>query len=225
MSRRRGPRSCSDFQRSASSETWTPTSPAVAFSSKKMWPPARPVPDGAALSIADHNLPQPNPNFVGRAAELEALRQALTATGRSAITQPRQAISGLGGIGKTQLALAYAYAHLGDYDLVRWLRAEEPSVLAADYAGLAATLGVDAATLDQAALIALVRDRLERRDRWLLVFDNANEPGSLDPYLPRTGGGHVLVTSRWQDWEGTAAALELTLLPEAEATSLLGSFA
>ena len=182
---------------------------------------ARQVPDGSPFPVAEHNLPQPNPNFVGRTAELEALRQALTATGRSAITQSRQAISGLGGIGKTQLALAYAYAHLGDYDLIRWLRAEEPSVLAADYAGMAPALGLDPGMPDQAALIAAIRGKLERTDRWLLVFDNAGEPGSLDAYLPRIGGGHVLITSRWQEWEGTAAALELEVLPEAEAVALL----
>ena len=183
-------------------------------------PPARAAPDAHAL-LAEHNLPQPNPNFVGRAAELATLRQALTATGCSAITQPRQAISGLGGIGKTQLALAYAYTHLGEYDLIRWLRAEEPSVLAADYAGLAPTLGLAPGPTDQATLVAAVRGRLERGQRWLLVFDNAVQPGALDPYLPRTGGGHVLVTSRWQDWEGTAAALELELLAECEAVALL----
>ena len=163
-------------------------------------PAARPVPDGSPFPVSEHNLPQPNSNFVGRTVELETLRQALTATGRSAITQSRQAISGLGGIGKTQLALAYAYAHLGDYDLVRWLRAEEPSVLAADYAAMAPALGLDRGMPDQAALVTAIRGKLERTDRWLLVFDNAGEPGALDPYLPRTGGGHVLVTSRWQDW-------------------------
>ena len=184
-------------------------------------PAARPVPDGSPFPVSEHNLPQPNSNFVGRTVELETLRQALTATGRSAITQSRQAISGLGGIGKTQLALAYAYAHLGDYDLVRWLRAEEPSVLAADYAAMAPALGLDRGMPDQAALVTAIRGKLERTDRWLLVFDNAGEPGALDPYLPRTGGGHVLVTSRWQDWEGTAAPLELEMLPEAEAVALL----
>ena len=60
-------------------------------------PAARPVPDGSPFPVAEHNLPQPNSNFVGRTVELETLRQELTATGRSAITQARQAISGLGG--------------------------------------------------------------------------------------------------------------------------------
>ena len=188
-------------------------------------PPARPMarqaPDGSPYPVAEHNLPQPNLNFVGRAAELKVLRQALSATGRGAITQSRQAISGLGGIGKTQLALAYAYAHLGAYDLIHWLRAEEPSVLAADYAGLAPALGLTPSVPEQAALIAAIRGKLERADRWLLVFDNATEPGALDAYLPRSGGGHVLITSRWQDWESSAAALELEELPEADAVALL----
>jgi hypothetical protein len=76
------------------------------------------------------------------AEPLASLEQALAGTGRTAITQP-QAITGLGGIGKTQLALHYAYDHLGDYDLIRWLPAEEPATLAAAYTGLSRNLWVD----------------------------------------------------------------------------------
>jgi TIR domain len=105
---------------------------------------ARMVKHEPRFPLADHDLPQPDRAFVGRTAELAALRKALTAGGRTAITQPH-AITGLGGIGKTQLALHYAYAYLADYDLVRWLRAEEPAALAVDYAALAPTLGLDPA--------------------------------------------------------------------------------
>ena len=98
-----------------------------------------------SFPIPDHNLPLPTRSFVGRGEELEELHRALVGTGRSAITQPR-AITGLGGVGKTQLALHYAYAHLTDYDLIRWLRAEEPATLAADYAGMAPALGLDPET-------------------------------------------------------------------------------
>lgn len=173
----------------------------------------------APFPVPRHNLPQPNRAFVGRTTELDALAQALVATGRSAITQPR-AITGLGGIGKTQLALAYAYTHLAGYDLIRWLRAEEPAVLAADYAGVAPALGLDPETPDQAALIAAIRSRLEGQERWLLVFDNATEPRSLDPYLPRTGSGHVLVTARRTDWR-SISQLPLGVMPEGEALELL----
>ena len=146
-------------------------------------PAARPVPDGSPFFVAEHNLPQPNSNFVGRTVELETLRQELTATGRSAITQARQAISGLGGIGKTQLALAYAYAHLGT-TTCPLVAGRGAAVLAANYASMAPALGLDPCARST-ALIAAIRGKLERTDRWLLVFDNAGEPGSLDPYLPR----------------------------------------
>src|SRR5438045_3533214 len=156
----------------------------------------------------------------GSRRTLGVLSPDSAASGRAAITPPH-AITGLGGVGKTTLALRYAYAHLADYDLIRWLPAEEPATLAAAYAGLAAPLGLDPATPDQPALIAAIRARLERTPRWLLVLDNATDPASLDPYLPRLGAGHVLVTSRRQDWGEAAGTLELDVLPEDEAVALL----
>src|SRR3954451_10156250 len=170
----------------------------------------------APFPVPDHDLPRAAGPFVGRADELAALAERLAASGRAAITQPH-AITGLGGVGKTTLALRYAYAHLADYDLVRWLPAEEPATLAGAYTTLAAPLGLDPATQDQPALNAAVRTRLERTLRWLLVFDNATDPTSLDPYVPRLGAGHVLVTSRRQDWGEVAGALELDVPPEDQA--------
>src|SRR3954452_1088226 len=180
-----------------------------------------PFPFAAApFPVPDHNLPRAAGPFVGRGDELADLSLRLAASGRAAITQPH-AITGLGGVGKTTIALRHAYTHLRDYDLIRWLPAEEPATLAAAYAGLAAPLGLDPATPDQPALVAAVRSRLERTPRWLLVFDNATDPASLDPYLPRLGAGHVLVTSRRQDWGEAAGTLELDVLPEDEAVALL----
>ena len=177
------------------------------------------IPERSHFSIVEHNLPQPNRGFVGRAAELQALRQALANSGTANI-QP-QAITGLNGIGKTQLVLQYAYAHLGEYDLIRWLRAEEPSTLAADYTGLAAVLGMSPAASDQLALVAMIRAKLEATAGWLLVFDNAPEPGALRNFLPRIGRGHVLITSRRQHWEGTARTIALDVFSEEDAVRLL----
>ena len=137
-----------------------------------------------------------NPNFTGRDALLDELHERLT-NGRVALT----AVRGMGGVGKTQLALEYAYAHAGDFDLVWWLRAEEPATLLEDYAALAEPLGIaKAGEGDLAAVAEAVRQALTRRDRWMLVFDNATGPDELRDRLPQAGRGRVLITSRNPNW-------------------------
>ena len=137
-----------------------------------------------------------NPNFTGRDTLLDELHDKLT-NGRVALT----AVRGMGGVGKTQLALEYAYAHAGDFDLVWWLRAEEPASLLEDYAALAEPLGIaKAGEGDLAAVADAVRQALSRLDRWLLVFDNATGPDDVTGLLPRVGGGRVLITSRNPSW-------------------------
>ena len=148
----------------------------------------------------------------------ELRRLLLAGQGPAVLTQ---AITGLGGIGKTQTARAYAYRHLADYALVWWLRAETPATLAADYAALAGPLGLDPGTADQAQLTAAIRQRLQAMPGWLLVFDNVEDPALPRAWLPGTGGGHALITSRRTDWRGIAKALSLELMPEDEALQLL----
>jgi hypothetical protein len=155
------------------------------------------------------NVPHPrNPYFTGRGALLEALH------GRGGETRPvvlTQVLRGLGGIGKTQLALEYAYRYGGTYRLVWWVRAEEPEVLASDYAALAQALQLpQQAAQDQPEIIAAVRQWLERHEGWLLILDNAPEPAAVHAYLPRTTHGHILITSRHFAW-GRTAALRWTL--------------
>jgi hypothetical protein len=98
--------------------------------------------------------------------------------------------------GKTQLALEYAHRFMADYDLVWWVpseRAEETSVALADLARrLGLKVGDNVAEAAEAALEELRRDTTPH---WLLIFDNADDPKQLEPYLP-TGSGHVLITSR-----------------------------
>jgi tetratricopeptide (TPR) repeat protein len=166
-----------------------------------------------------HNLPPHNPDFVGREEPLTELRRLLTSgQGPAVLTQ---AITGLGGIGKTQTALAYCYRHLADYRLIWWLRAESPATLAADFATLAEPLGLDPAVADQEKLLFSIRTALQATDRWLLVLDNVEDPGLPRRYLPSTGSGHGLITSRRSDWHGLARALPLEDLPEPEAVRLL----
>jgi tetratricopeptide (TPR) repeat protein len=126
----------------------------------------------------------------------------------------------MGGVGKTQLALEYAYRHAGDLDLVWWLRAEEPATLLEHYAALADPLGLAQAS-EIAATVAAVRQALTRRDRWLLVFDNANAPNEIDDLLPRGAGGRVLITSRNPSWPFAAELGVPTLSREAAVRFLL----
>jgi tetratricopeptide (TPR) repeat protein len=160
-----------------------------------------------------------NPNFTGREDLLAALCAALTSGQPAALTQ---AIYGLGGIGKTQLAVEYAYRHAPEYSLVWWVRAEEPTTLAADYARLAQRLNLRERTAsEQAIVVDAVRAWLEQRPDWLLILDNATDLTSIEPYLPRSSTGHILITSRYPDWGEIAAPLQVAVLPNNEAIALL----
>ena len=164
-----------------------------------------------------------DPDFVGRADELATLERALAASGRSALTQPAS-VHGLGGVGKTLLAVEFAYRHADDYDAVLWLAAENPPVLASAFADLARELHLpEADEPDQNVRTAAVRRWLETHPRWLLVFDNAERREDLAPYVPRRLAGHVLITSRNPDWRPLAREVRIRPLPRADSITLLRS--
>ena len=134
------------------------------------------------------NIPhQRNPNFTGRDELLRQLREALGGGESAAITQ---AIHGLGGVGKTQLALEYVYRYANEYPLIWWVRSEGPESLNADFEALGKKLGVvpKEERSEQSEVVEAVRGDLEQRTGWLLVFDNARKPDeSVRFLLARTG--------------------------------------
>jgi hypothetical protein len=151
-----------------------------------------------------------NPNFPGRENLLNDLRAALTTKKSTALTQ---AIHGLGGIGKTQLVLEYAYRYASEYDTVWWMRAEEVSTCASDYAELARALDLpEKDAIEQSRIIVAVRDWLDHNPGWLLIFDNAQTVDDILFYLPRGFAGHVLITSRNPNWEGVSSPFEINVL-------------
>ncbi len=142
-----------------------------------------------------------NPNFTGRETILDELNEQLNAGGPTALT----AISGLGGIGKTQIALEYAYRHMSNYEVVWWLRTEKPESLMADYAQFAQARDLpEKDSQEQQVIVEAVRRWFGQNRGWLLVFDNAQNPDDIRGYLPRASTGQVLITSRYQSWRGVA---------------------
>jgi Tfp pilus assembly protein PilF len=164
------------------------------------------------------NAPLRNPAFTGRAEVLAELGRQL-ATGPVAVV----AMRGLGGVGKSQVALEYAYrmCEIGRYQLAGWVRADSQVAVAGDLAAMAPLLGIesDKPPGELAAMVVAVLG--ERRD-WLVVFDNAEAPGDLAGMLPR-GGGHVLITSRTRQWGRIAAQLDLEEFSRAESVAFMGT--
>jgi hypothetical protein len=188
--------------------------------------PAEQAPGGPRYPGADGPVPEiwnvgtRNAAFTGRGEALERLRDQLAGSGQ---TGPRpQVLHGLGGVGKTQVALEYAHRFKADYDLVWWVSAEQPDQIKTALSTLARRLGLKVGdSVTEAAEAAC--DALRRKEpfaRWMLIFDNADEPKELANYLP--GGGHVLITSRnHQDWAQLAASRELKVFTSAESVEHL----
>ncbi|VAW43597.1 hypothetical protein MNBD_CHLOROFLEXI01-4282 [hydrothermal vent metagenome] len=170
-----------------------------------------------------HHIPHPrNRHFTGREAWLTQLEETLKEGQTAVITQT---IAGLGGIGKTQLALEYCHRHLNSYSLIYWLAAENEVTLAESVSGLGIALGLPMAQLtNPQARLAAVKDALSSKpEPWLLIIDNADTlpPKVVAAVLPSTGQGHVLITSRSQHWDALAKVMRLDVFTPDEASHFL----
>lgn len=165
------------------------------------------------------NIPAPVRSFTGREHELDGLRAQLTQQQTAALV-PTTALHGMGGVGKTQLALAYAHRYQAQYELGWWIPSETEAAIAVGLGGLAGELDL-VADLPPNELAARLSALLAEEENWLLVCDNATSPAALGPYLPGAGRGHVLVTSRNPAWQGVADPLAVDVLALDEAAALL----
>ncbi len=162
-----------------------------------------------------------NALFTGREEQLARLFEQLHRSRPESLTRI-QAISGLAGIGKTQLALEYAYRYEHNYRAVFWIRAETHEVLLADFSMLASCLQLpEKDTQEQRRVVQAVRGWLATHSDWLLLLDNVENLTLLAEVLPTRPAGHILLTTRLQVTGTLAHRFDLNVLEQQEGVLFL----
>jgi tetratricopeptide (TPR) repeat protein len=162
------------------------------------------------VEVPASNIPIRVPkHFLGRDDALAAIETALAgAERRVAIT----ALHGLRGVGKTTVAAVYADHHRSDYRATWWIRAQTESSMRADLVALGVRLGwIGADEKEEDGLTAVLERLRYEGDSILLIYDNATDANTLEPYLPRGGACQVLVTSNAHAWRGIAEPVEISV--------------
>jgi hypothetical protein len=183
-------------------------------------PPTRGRPDspGPATQVVVGEIPREPPGFVTR--EMLSLLADAAGRGRVAVVC---AVTGLRGVGKTQLAAAYARQRVNEgWALVGWVNAETPDTLLAGLAWIASRLGVADPEGDSRQSARLLKEHLQTRaTAGLLVLDNASDPDGLRPFLPATGGTQVVVTSTEQAFAELGEAVDVSVFTRLESLRYL----
>lgn len=185
----------------------------------------------------------PNPNFVGRRNLLAEIDKYLLPSDTETADMAHQmrlfALCGMGGIGKTDLAVEYAFTRRSRFAAILWLDAGSPAQLAADFGRIASHLGLESAdeardlqSSIQLAKAWMTRPRTSSSIRvheddndWLLIFDNADNLEDIIDFVPQNGNGSVLVTSRdpfaKEQFFSNGSGIDLEPLSTAESATLL----
>lgn len=137
-----------------------------------------------------------NPIFTGREHVLQQLHASLITSEAAALTQT---ISGLGGVGKTQIAVEYCYRHRGEYKAVLWATADSREELLSDLISIAKLLKLpESRAKDQQPILNALRKWMREQPHWLLVLDNVASIEMIKDIIPPARRGHILVTTRTQ---------------------------
>ncbi len=167
--------------------------------------------------------------FKGRDSFVTRLRETLVAKpAHAAVVAAKQAIHGLGGVGKTRLAIEYGWRFQDQYAALLFVSADSPESLRRGLAALCRAeilnLSERDAREEEVQVAAAVR-WLEGHPGWFLILDNSDTPEAataVEQLLPRVANGHVVITSRIADWDTSGAvAMELDVLDERPAADFL----
>ena len=180
-----------------------------------------PRPQDVTITSRMNNLPRPPVKvFVGRNAAMAQLARALAGRRAAVVTQ---VVHGLGGVGKSELALHYSRAYRRRYQLVWWITSENKSHIEAGLAALAFRLSPEIAlsfTTGDAAAWAIAW--LQSHERWLLILDNAENPEHLWPLLGQLESGRLIITTRRDiGWHERASCVRLDVLDSESAAQLI----
>ncbi|KAJ0334291.1 hypothetical protein COL5a_000339 [Colletotrichum fioriniae] len=208
-------------------------------------PSAQPPPPAPATATAtpfnvSFEVPvSSNPHFTGREKIIAEMETFFSEDDRYATQQKRLVLTGLGGVGKTQIATAFAYDayNAGRYATVLWVFAVDEQEVIKSFTQLAKTLGLfpklsksledrgqqNMPPMALALLQWLSREEEQRSSRWLLVFDNVDDLDNLDVsrFFPRVPWGHILITSRRKEARRLDRQVEVGMMDETEAVTLL----
>jgi tetratricopeptide (TPR) repeat protein/transcriptional regulator with XRE-family HTH domain len=162
-----------------------------------------------------------NPFFTGREVLLKRIHD-LRSSGRAIALTQAHAITGLGGIGKTQVAVEYAYRYHKEYRVVLWVRASLPELLVSDFISIAHLLDLRAKDeQDQAIVVAAVKYWLKEHKNWLLILDDADDVQIASDLIGSLGAGHVLLTTRTQHSGTFAQRIEVKKMEPEEGVRFL----
>lgn len=159
--------------------------------------------------------------FTGREEILTRLREKLTTTDTAGHSQ-LYALSGMGGIGKTQIAIEYVYRYGDTYETILWIHADTYQSLLADFVTLAHLFDLpQKQDADQHAIIAAIKYWLCTHQHWLLIFDNVDDPKVMGEFIPTRCKGHMLLTTRCQSVGLHIQNIEVTTLGRQEGVLFL----
>jgi tetratricopeptide (TPR) repeat protein len=135
-------------------------------------------------------------------------------------------LTGISGVGKTQLAAAYARARLADnWRLIAWVNARDSETLLAGLVAVAEAAGLSVGGFQpQAADVGqAVRRWLEvDGNRRLLVFDDLEDPDLLRPFVPAAGAARVLINLTGEPAAELGTSVPINVFSAEEALALLG---